>query len=123
MKEAYFLDTYALIEIVKGNKKYTKFLDSNLFTSIFNLYELYYKLLRDYNEETAKIYFFQFKQIIIEIKDEYIFLASKFRLQNVKKDFSYADALGYAIALANNLKFLTGDKEFKVFENVEFVTI
>ncbi len=117
----YFLDTYALIEIVKGHKNYQKFLDSELFTSIFNLYELYFSLLRDYNEKTARKFFEQFKSNVLQIKDEYIFEASKFKLQNKKQKLSYADCLGYAMTLAYNMKFLTGDKEFEGMENVEFV--
>lgn len=36
-------------------------------------------------------------------------------------DISYADALGYYLALKSNVKFLTGDKWFKGLEGVEFV--
>src|SRR3989344_2283486 len=96
---SYFLDTYALIEIIKGNESYNKILGEKLFTSLFNLYELYYSLLRDYNEETARRYFFQFKEIIIPMKDSYIFSASAFKLKNKKSKFSYADCLGYNMAL------------------------
>lgn len=117
---SYFLDTYALIEIIKGNKNYQKFLDSEFFTSILNLYELYYALLRDYNKQTAKKFFEQFRNNILQIKDEYIFEASTFKYKNRKQRLSYADCLGYAIALKYNMKFLTGDKEFKNMENVEF---
>lgn len=117
----YFLDTYALIEIIKGNQKYKKFLQEELSTSIFNLYELYYNLLRDFNEDTAKKYFLQFKQIIIHFEDSNIFQASKFKLKYKKRRFSYADCLGYSISTQKSMKFLTGDKEFKDIENVEFV--
>lgn len=117
----YFLDTYALIEIIKGNKNYQKFLEYELFTSIFNLYELYFSLLRDYNQQTAKKFFEQFKSRVLQIKDEYIFEASKFKLQNRKQKLSYADCLGYTIALSYNMKFLTGDGEFKDKKNVEFI--
>jgi len=117
----YFLDTYALIEIIKGNKNYQKFLECELSTSIFNLYELYYALLKDYNEQTAKKFFKQFRNNVLQIRDEYIFKSSKFKLQNIKKKLSYTDCLGYIMALNYNMKFLTGDKEFKNIKNVEFV--
>ena len=117
----YFLDTYALIEIILGNTKYRRFLESELYTSVFNLYELYYNILRDFNEEMARKYFFQFKQILFKFGDEQIFLASKFKLENKRKKLSYADCLGYIIAQSNNMKFLTGDKEFEETEGVEFV--
>ncbi len=121
VKIKFFLDTYALIEIIKGNNNYKKYLDAELYTTIFNLYELYYNLLRDYNEEYAKEMYNKFYTLLIEIKNEYIFLASKFKLDNKKSDISYTDALGYIIAKENDMKFLTGDKEFKNFPNVEFV--
>ncbi|MDP3027577.1 MAG: PIN domain-containing protein [Nanoarchaeota archaeon] len=117
----YFLDTYALIEIVKGNINYKKYLESEFYTSIFNLYEFYFYLLRDFNEEIAGKFFKQFKDRVINIEDEHIFKASQFKRDNKKKNFSYADCLGYAMALIYELRFLTGDKEFEKFENVEFV--
>lgn len=116
----YFLDTYALIEIIKGNRKYKKFLEDDLHTSILNLYELYFNLLKDFNESTAKKYFLQFKHILIHFNDEVIFQASEFKLAHKKQKLSYTDCLGYAIALENNMKFLTGDKEFRDIKNVEF---
>ena len=115
----YFLDTYAIIEIIKGNPSYQRFTDHDLSTSILNLYELYYIFLRVRGEDEAKKYFSQFYDIIIPIKDANIFFASKFKLK--QKNISYTDALGYAIAYENNMTFLTGDKEFKDIENVEFV--
>ena len=62
----YFLDTYAIIEIIKGNTNYKKFLNEELFTSIFNLYEFYYTSLRDYGESDAKKFFFQFMSLITQ---------------------------------------------------------
>ncbi len=117
----FFLDTYAIIEIIKGNKQYKKYINQELFTTRYNLYELFFSLLRDYNPEIAKKYFFQFKQICIPIKDEYIFSASKLKLKHKKKRLSYIDCLGYTMAVDNEMKFLTGDKEFKNIDNVEFV--
>ena len=121
MEIGYFADTYALIEIIKGNKNYLKYINKSLFTSIFNLYELYYCILREYNEIQAKQYFYYFKKNLIKYSDNSIFLASKFKLDKRKSDISYTDALGYSIASENNLKFLTGDKEFRDLNNVEFV--
>ncbi len=117
----FFLDSYAMVEIAKGNEKYKKYLNEDIFTSVFNLYELYCALMRDYSEEIAKEFFYQFKKYILQIKDEHIFEASKFKLKHKKKCFSYADCIGYIMAFNYNLKFLTGDKEFEKLDNVEFV--
>ncbi len=121
MEIAYFLDAYALIEIIRGNENYKKYLNSKLFTSILNLYELYYNLLKDYNESEAKKLFFRFCSLAIPIKNEHIFLASLFKLKNKEKNISYTDALGYIIAKKNNMKFLTGDQMFRKAANTEFV--
>lgn len=115
----YFLDTYAIIEIVKGNANYKKYLEAESFTSLLNLYELYYYLLRDMGEKKAKELFFQFRNLVIPIKDEYIFLASAFKRKH--KDVSYADALGYVMATQNKAKFLTGDSAFQNISQVQFV--
>jgi|SRR3989344_7198273 len=117
----FFLDTYALIEIVKGNSNYKKFLNDELYTTILNLYELYYNLLRDFNEEHAKNMFYSFYPLLMQIKNDWLFIAAKFKLENKKFNISYTDALGYIIAKENGMKFLTGDKEFKDLDNVEFV--
>lgn len=117
----FFLDTFAMMEIIKGNPKYQKYLDSELFTSLMNLYELYYKLLKVSDEKSAEDKFFQFREFLIHIEDVHIFLASKFRLQNTKLALSYVDCLGYSMAKEKGMKFLTGDRPFKSMENVEFV--
>ncbi len=63
----YFADTYALIEIIKGNPNYERYSKEELSTNLLNLYELYYALLKDYSEEIAKAYFWCFLSNIIDI--------------------------------------------------------
>ena len=41
----YFFDSYAIIEIVKENKNYLKYLDEEATITIFNLAEIYYSVL------------------------------------------------------------------------------
>ncbi len=117
----FFCDTYAMVEIIKGNKSYLPYLDQELHTNILNLYELFYNLLKEYDEMTAKEYFYEFSSFILPIKEDYIFIAASFKLKFHKKNISYADALGYVIAEKENMRFLTGDKEFENMDNVEFV--
>ena len=115
----YFFDTYALIELTKNNPNFIKYADEFVTTTIFNLVELYYSILRDYNEEKAEDVYYRYKECAIQVNDDIIFEASKLKLKN--KNLSYTDCIGYCLALKNNLKFLTGDKEFKGMDNVEFV--
>ena len=118
---SYFLDTYAIIEIIKGNLNYARFIGETSFTSVFKLYELYYLLLKDYGKDIAEKEFIKFKQNVIKISDESIFRASQFRLENIKKHYSYTDCFGYVLSLENDFIFLTGDDAFKGLKNVEFV--
>ncbi|MDP3728941.1 MAG: PIN domain-containing protein [bacterium] len=117
----YFLDTYAMIEITKANESYEKYLTENLTTCALNLYEFFYSCLKDYGEEKAKELFYVFHSISLTISNEDIFLAAKLKMKYAKNKISYADALGYAMAINRNMRFLTGDKEFKDLEQVEFV--
>ena len=116
-----FLDTFAIMEIIKGNESYAKHLDSELFTSLLNLYEMYYNLLKVMDEKESKDKFFQFKQFLTPINDSHIFLASEFRRKSARLKLSYVDALGYSIAKEEGMKFLTGDRAFEGLDNVEFV--
>ena len=116
----YFLDTYAMLEIIKGNPKYSKYMPKEFYTSIFQLYELYYILLRDFDEKTAKRFYQVFSQYKIRIEEKDIFQGSELKLKLRKREVSYVDVAGYVIAKRIGARFLTGDKEFKDLENVEY---
>jgi predicted nucleic acid-binding protein len=121
----YFLDTYALMEYVGGNKAYLKYFSSKseLKTCILNLMELYYHILRDAGEKIADDSYTQFKQFSLALTDEDVKNGMKLRLRLKSKllDVSYTDAVGYSIALRLGARFLTGDQAFKNLSNVEFV--
>jgi len=114
-----FLDTYALIEIAKGNKRYEKYLAERIILTWLNLIELYYAILRDFDEIEAKKHYYFYLPFVKEIADEAVFEAMRFRLEH--RVLSYADCIGYVIAKREGMKFLTGDVAFKGLENVEFV--
>ena len=119
----YYTDTYALIEILRGNPNYRPY--KFLATSEFNLLELAYALMRDYNKETALRILRKVRRsvIIVHPTDEDYLEAGAFRIAQRKKgrNFSLVDALGYVVAKKMGIPFLTGDKEFQGMENVEFV--
>ncbi len=121
MNEVFFFDTYAIIEIMKGNENYEKYEDCGKITSLLNLLELYYALLKDYDEKTAENYFDIFISFTVAHTEETIKNAAKFRFKNIGNKFSYIDSLGYIIALENSVKFLTGDPHFEGMPDVEFV--
>lgn len=117
----YFYDTYALIEIFRGNPNYKKFWDYKIYTSMMNFYEFYYSILKEFTEKIAKDCRNELDLIFIEIREEDVIEASKFRFKNIKEKLSYIDCLGYVLASNNNIRFLTGDEKFENKKNVEFV--
>ena len=119
--KTYFFDTYALVEIFKGNKNYNAYAKVNVITSYLHLYELYYNLLKEYDEEKITPFFNRIRGFCVNLEFSWIIEASKFRNSHKNRNLSYADCLGYVISKNKKIKFLTGDKEFKDLDNVEFV--
>ena len=117
----YYLDTYAIIEIISGNKNYDRFKGKELITCKLNLFELHFKFLRELGMEKANAALFSYYNYAIDYNLNEIIEASKFKLYHRKRNLSPADALGYIIALKNGAIFVTGDKEFRDLPNVEFV--
>ena len=117
----YFWDSYAVIEAMDGNKNYSRYIEEHVVTSIFNLAEIYWFALNEYEEKKANDVFEKFKKCVIDIDYETLKSAVKFRKKYKNKNLSYTDCIGYTFALKNDLKFLTGDKEFNNMPNVEFV--
>ncbi|MFA4819661.1 MAG: PIN domain-containing protein, partial [Candidatus Aenigmatarchaeota archaeon] len=116
----YLFDTYALIEIIKNNPNYVRFMEESIATTRFNLVELLYIVMAEKGEAKAREVFSKFKDAEIEVPDDILVKAMKFRLDNKKKNLSYVDCIGYMTALENKIRFLTGDSAFKDMPNVEF---
>lgn len=120
-EEDYFFDTYAIIEIVKENKSYTRYVSKKATTTIFNLAEIYFVALRDLSEDKANTIYNEYKKAVVNLDDETLKEAVKFKKLMNNRQISYTDSIGYIYAKRHNMKFLTGDKEFENLENVEFV--
>ena len=116
----YFADTYAIIEILGGNKEYQPFIERVLITTKLNLAELYYHLLKEYGNEIAEKYMTIYAKISIPITFSAIKKGMQLKLEYKKEKLSYADCIGYALALEQNIPFLTGDQKFKEKTQVEF---
>ena len=71
-------------------------------------------------QEKAEKYYNYLVKFVVDFDDETIKEAMKFRAENKSRNLSYIDCIGYIIAIRNNIKFLTGDEQFKNFPNVEF---
>ncbi len=121
MDVGYFLDTYAIYEMIDGNPAYSKYSSNENRTSIMNVAETYYRILLDSNESVADEKTLPLFPFVLPIKPLTVKIAMVFRFKNKKMGFSYVDCLGYALAKEHGLKFLTGDQQFKGMPNVEFV--
>ena len=122
----YFLATYAIIEYLKGNPKFTQIIDTQkIVTSNFQLMELYYYGLKEFNEKIAETFYEGFSNYLISIPENSLKNAMKIRLelQRKKINISYVDAIGYQYSIDNDLKFVTGDIAFKNLDpkNIEYL--
>ena len=119
-----FADTYALIELLKGNPNYKGYSNTDLVVTEFNIFGLTYALFRDFGQEVAEnvIGTVRTKVEVIPTDDSDYLKASDFRSSANKtgKKLSLVDALGYSCSRKLGIKFLTGDKEFSEMENVEY---
>jgi len=119
----YLFDTYAIIELFEGNKAYETYKDSPVYTTLLNLGEFCYYLLKK-GVPKAEIDYWHatLSSRCVEIDALIIKEAMEFKFKNKKKRFSFIDCVGYVAAKRNDLLFLTGDSEFDGLENVEFVS-
>lgn len=119
--EEYYADTYALVEIAKGNQQYNRYAKATLLITQLNLMEFYYHLLQDTDKATADREFEICMNALVPITSECIKAAMLFKLEHKKEKLSYADCIGYAKAFELGIKFLTGDIKFQDKPNTEFV--
>ena len=119
MNETYFFDTYAIFELINGNDKYKKFKDVLGLTTIFNIAELNYALKRELSKSEADELTENFYKLLIDIELDDIKKAMD--LRGKYKKMSPPDVIGYTVAQRLGIKFLTGDEDFKDFDNVELV--
>lgn len=121
----FFGDTYALIELLRGNQNYEAYSRSDLITTEFNIFELTYALFRDFGrDEAANVINATRIKVKVVLTDDSDYLnASEFRLSanRTGKKLSLVDALGYSYSRKLGIKFLTGDREFNGMENVEYI--
>lgn len=118
--KTFVFDTYAIIEIIQGNKNYRTYLDSKIIINNFIFAELCYNLFKD-KELKAKEILNKYSKYIAPLKPEWIEEAMEFRLKWKDRKVSMTDCIGYVMAKRLGIKFLTGDKEFEKLEEVEFV--
>jgi len=118
MTEAYYFDTYAILEIIAGNPNYRQYTNAEILLTKLNLFELFYSILKEKGIEKAKIYLDKYKGFAVDFDTDVIENAGLLTKSNTK--LSMTDCIGYAVAAQEGVKFLTGDKEFENMPNIEF---
>ncbi len=115
------LDTYALVEVWKGNPVFLTLFNEQFVITDFTLAEFYLFLYKQEKEGIAIEWDNNLSGNAKPIQRETLINALKYRQDNKKENLSIFDCVGYIFALENNLKFVTGDKAFKNKENVIFI--
>ena len=117
----YFFDSYAVIEILRNNENYKKYASAIVFLTKLNLFEVYYAILRQDGQRQADSFLSQHASFAVDYDENVITEAAQLKFFYKSRKISMADAIGYIIAKKRNIKFLTGDQQFKDLENVEYV--
>ncbi|MBS3076195.1 PIN domain-containing protein [Candidatus Pacearchaeota archaeon] len=122
MTKKIFFDTYALVEIYKGNLNYEKYKTGfQVFLNKLNILEYVYFLMREERKENFTKVFENLNRFNVNYDDEILVNAAKMKFKYKKNKVSFTDCVGYLLAKKHGAKFLTGDKEFEKLDNVEFV--
>jgi hypothetical protein len=122
--KTYFYDSYAVLAYLSDHPKYKSFFEENDgFLTKLNLIEIYYRTLEVHGLRPASRVINVFAKYAVDfgISDIEGSMQLRMKLKKDGRDISYADALGYYLALTHDVKFLTGDKWFKGLNGVEFV--
>ncbi|MBI1970470.1 PIN domain-containing protein [Candidatus Woesearchaeota archaeon] len=114
------LDTYALVEIAKGQPVFIKYTEEEFVISEITLSEFYLVILREYNQQTADYWYRKLEARAIPVSLPILIEAMKFKHSHRKQRISFFDAVGYIFSRHNNHLFVTGDKEFFGMPDVEF---
>ena len=122
MSKLFYFDTYALVEIYKGNSNYEKYSkDIGMTLHKFNILEYVYFLLREKRNENLEEVFSELNAFAVDVENEILIEAAEMKHKYMKERLSFVDCIGYVLAKKHGVKFLTGDAKFKNKENVEFV--
>ena len=115
-------DTYILVEIKQENPEFMKFLDQDFIITDMTMAEFYIIVYKEKGQEEADYWHKKLSPYCHPVNREILIKSLKYRTDNKKEDLSIFDCIGYIYALENNLKFVTGDKEFKNKEGVMFIS-
>ena len=121
-EKKYFFDTYAIIEVIKNNPSYQKYMEEDLLTGVLNYAEFYYWYLKNKEKAQSIGWFRKIRDELLKLEVRDVIEGMKIRFENIKRKLSFVDCVGYAMARRRNLLFLTGDPGFRGMPDVEFVS-
>ena len=121
MSKKFYFDTYALVEISKGNPQFDKYKSNYMILSDLNLLEFYYYLIRVNKEDKIPEIFNELKKFLVIYDNDDLIKSAKMKFKHKQEKISFVDCIGYQLAKKHKARFLTGDEQFKNKENVEFV--
>lgn len=119
----YFLDSYAIIEMFRGNPAFERFRRIEAATTLFQIAEAYYKLLELRLPKEARRMHATFDPLAVPVRGEVLHQAMEFRLHERTprgERYSYADSIGYTVAQWLGVPFVTGDDGFRERAGVEW---
>jgi hypothetical protein len=120
----FYLDSYAIIEMARGNPRYLRFRAEPAVTSRANLLEVYYILAQQGDEALARTCLDTLGPQATDLPLDLIPKVARFRLLQLGatgRRFSYVDAFGYVHARESGYTLLTGAHEFEGLPDVCFV--
>ncbi|HLC84601.1 MAG TPA: PIN domain-containing protein [Candidatus Nanoarchaeia archaeon] len=115
------LDTYALVEIAKGNPAYAGLFEQDFVVADETLAEFFWVNLRDFGMGSAEEWHLKLGPYGRQVSQDLLVRAMKYRYDHRKEDVSFFDCVGYVFAQENGFIFVTGDKEFKDKKGVLFI--
>ena len=121
---SFFADSYALIEMLKGNENYRSYQSEQLIATEFNICEVGFAVCREYPADAPRVLRTVRKMVAIQETLNEDYCAGAVRRKEASgqgKKLSTIDCVGYSVANRLNIPFLTGDREFADMDNVCFV--
>jgi len=119
--EAYFFDSYALLELLKANANYFRYTQSEIVMTKLNLFEMYHSIAKQGGQTQADQFMKDYRDKTVDFDTDVIRAAAMMRIRFADRRLSMTDVIGYVLAASKNVKFLTGDRQFADLPNVEFV--
>lgn len=126
MDSSYVLDSFALIahfEEEAGGEKVRKLLraaqagKTRLYLSVINLGEIYYNTMRERGVDKADETLFIIEQLPVSIVDADTAVTIEAAKLKAEYPIAYADCFAAALAAVKKARVVTGDSEFKKFED------